>query len=111
MFGLTIDKLMILAVVAALLLGPSRIPTAAAWLGRLVRELRTLEQKAKARAREELGDEFDDIEWQKLDPRRYDPRRIIVEALRADGNDGESSSTPSQNEHTADPTASHGTTR
>ena len=83
MFGLTADKLIILAVIGGSLLGPSRLPAAAAWLGRLVRELRRIAEGAKTRAQHELGDDFDDFDWQKLDPRRYDPRRIIVEALQA----------------------------
>ncbi len=32
--------------------------------------------------REELGPDFDDMDWKKLDPRQYDPRRIIREALQ-----------------------------
>jgi len=36
---------------------------------------------AKEQLREEVGDEVADIDWRKLDPRQYDPRRIIKEAL------------------------------
>ena len=36
---------------------------------------------AKDRVREELGPDFDEEEWRKLDPRQYDPRRIIRDAL------------------------------
>lgn len=93
MLGLSADKILILAVIAGFLLGPSRLPTAAAWLGRLVRELRNLADGAKTRARAELGEDFDDIDWQKLDPRRYDPRRIIVEALQTLPEDAPSTTT------------------
>jgi len=31
--------------------------------------------------RDEMGDDFDDVDWRKLDPRQYDPRRIIRDAL------------------------------
>jgi len=31
--------------------------------------------------RDELGPDFDELEWKKLDPRQYDPRRILKEAL------------------------------
>ncbi|MET1019756.1 MAG: Sec-independent protein translocase TatB, partial [Microterricola sp.] len=34
--------------------------------------------------RDEMGPEFDDVDWKKLDPRQYDPRRIIREALTDD---------------------------
>jgi sec-independent protein translocase protein TatB len=36
---------------------------------------------AKERLREEMGPDFDDVDWKKLDPRQYDPRRIIRQAL------------------------------
>ena len=29
----------------------------------------------------ELGEGFEDMDWKKLDPRQYDPRRIVREAL------------------------------
>src|SRR4051794_14768158 len=38
-------------------------------------------QGASQQMREELGPEFDEIDWRKLDPRQYDPRRIVREAL------------------------------
>ena len=37
---------------------------------------------AQGRMRDELGPDFDDMDWKKLDPRQYDPRRIIREALQ-----------------------------
>ena len=81
MFGLTIDKLLILAVVAVFLLGPERLPHYAAQFARLIRSLRKMADGAKDRMREEMGPDFDDVDWKKLDPRQYDPRRIIREAL------------------------------
>ena len=85
MLGLSMDKIIILAVIAAFLIGPSRLPTAAAWLAKAVRRLSAFVDGAKDRAREELGEDFDAIEWQKLDPRRYDPRRIIADAFLEPG--------------------------
>jgi sec-independent protein translocase protein TatB len=46
--------------------------------------LRGLADSAKERMKEEMGPEFDDVDWQKLDPRQYDPRRIIRDALLTD---------------------------
>ncbi len=80
-FGLTFDKLIIILVIAVLLIGPDRLPHYAAQLGRLARGVRDMASGAKDRMREEMGPEFDEIEWSKLDPRQYDPRRIIREAL------------------------------
>jgi sec-independent protein translocase protein TatB len=81
MFGLTFEKLLIIGVIAVFLLGPERLPHYAAQLGRLVRSLRDMASGAKDRVKEEMGPDFDDVDWRKLDPRQYDPRRIIREAL------------------------------
>ena len=80
-FGLTFDKLLIIAVIAVFLIGPDRLPGYAAQLARLVKSLRDMADGAKERMREEMGPEFDEVDWKKLDPRQYDPRRIIREAL------------------------------
>lgn len=87
MFGLTFEKILIIGVIAVFLLGPEKLPHYAAQLGRLVRQLRDMANGAKDRMRDEMGPEFDDLDWKKLDPRQYDPRRIIREALLDDDND------------------------
>jgi sec-independent protein translocase protein TatB len=87
MFGLTMEKVLIIGVLAVFLLGPERLPHYAAQLGRLVRSLRDMANGAKDRMRDEMGPEFDDVDWKKLDPRQYDPRRIIREALSDDAPD------------------------
>jgi len=83
-FGLTFDKLIIIAVIAVFLIGPQRLPYYASQLARLVKTLRGMANGAKDRMREEMGPDFDDVDWKKLDPRQYDPRRIIREALLDD---------------------------
>jgi sec-independent protein translocase protein TatB len=72
---------LVLLAVAAVVLGPERLPQYTQQLTRLIRELRRMAQGAQEKVREELGPEFDDVDWQVLDPRRYDPRRIVREAL------------------------------
>ncbi|MDQ1574920.1 MAG: sec-independent protein translocase protein TatB [Microbacteriaceae bacterium] len=84
MFGLTFEKLLIIGVIAVFLLGPERLPHYAAQLGRLTRNLRDMANGAKDRMRDEMGPEFEEVDWKKLDPRQYDPRRIIREALLED---------------------------
>lgn len=39
---------------------------------------------AKDQLSNELGEGFEELDWKKLDPRQYDPRRIIREALTED---------------------------
>ncbi len=80
-FGLTFDKLLIIGIVALFLIGPERLPYYASQLARLVRSLRSMANGAKDRLRDEMGPDFDEIEWKKLDPRQYDPRKIIRDAL------------------------------
>ena len=70
-----------IGVIAVFLLGPERLPHYAAQLARLVKSLRDMATGAKARMKDELGEDFDEVQWQKLDSRQYDPRRIIREAL------------------------------
>lgn len=77
-------ELLVLAAVGVIVLGPERLPQYAAQLGRFVRQARGFARTARAQMREELGEDFDDIDWESLDPRRYDPRRIVREALLDD---------------------------
>jgi sec-independent protein translocase protein TatB len=70
-----------LIVLAVVILGPERLPEYAAKLGRLVRQARAMAEGAKGQLREQMGPEFDDIDWRQYDPRQYDPRRIVREAL------------------------------
>jgi sec-independent protein translocase protein TatB len=81
MFGLTAEKIIVILVIAAVLIGPERLPAVAAQLARLVGRVRLLAKDLEGRAREELGPEFDEVDWKQLDPRRYDPRRIVRSAL------------------------------
>jgi sec-independent protein translocase protein TatB len=80
-FGLDFEKLLVIGIIAVIILGPQRLPKYAAQLARIVRSLRSLANDARDRLRDEMGPEFDEVDWQKLDPRRYDPRRIIRDAL------------------------------
>jgi sec-independent protein translocase protein TatB len=79
--GINGSEFLVLIAVAAVVLGPERLPQYTQQLTRLIRELRRMAQGAQEKVREELGPEFDDVDWRKLDPRQYDPRRIVREAL------------------------------
>ncbi|MER1996068.1 MAG: Sec-independent protein translocase TatB [Arthrobacter sp.] len=87
MFGINGYELIILAILAVAILGPERLPEYASQLARLVRELRRMATGAREQLREEVGPEIDEVDWRKLDPRQYDPRRIIKEALLDDVED------------------------
>ncbi len=77
-------EMIVLLVLAVVLIGPERLPRYAAELAALVRRGKGMLQDAKARVDDELGPELKDVDWSKLDPRQYDPRRIVREALLDD---------------------------
>lgn len=77
-------EVVLLVLLALLVLGPSRLPHYAARLAQAVRQLRDLAEGAKSQMRTEMGPAFEDIDWRQLDPRQYDPRRIVREALMDD---------------------------
>ncbi len=84
MFGINGGEALVMLVVAVAVVGPDRLPQYAARLGVLVRQLRRYALQAKARVDEELGEQVGDVDWQSLDPRQYDPRRIVRDALLDD---------------------------
>ncbi len=75
------EKLLVIGIIGVLLLGPQRLPQYAQKLAEFVKAVRRFADTAKDRMRDEMGPEFDEVDWQKLDPRQYDPRRIIRDAL------------------------------
>ena len=81
MFDINGYEFIVLLLVAVVVLGPERLPEYAAKLGRLVRQLRVMADGAKAQLKDQMGPEFDDLNWRQYDPRQYDPRRIVREAL------------------------------
>lgn len=82
MFGINGGELLILLLVVAVVVGPERLPVYAEQLAGWVRRLRDLARDTKERVGSELGE--DDVDWAALDPRRYDPRRIVRDALLDD---------------------------
>jgi sec-independent protein translocase protein TatB len=80
-FGLSGEKLLILGLIAVFVLGPDRLPHYAQQLAKFAKSVRRMADGAKDQLSAEIGEELD---WKKLDPRQYDPRRIIREALAED---------------------------
>lgn len=82
-FGLTVEKLFVVALIAAVIIGPRRLPVYASRLGQLIARVTVLVADAARRAEQEAGVASIREDWTALDPRRYDPRRIIREAWAA----------------------------
>lgn len=81
MFGVNGWEVVLLALIAVFVLGPERLPEYAAKLARGIRKLRVMAEGAKVQLKDQLGPEYEDINWRQYDPRQYDPRRIVREAL------------------------------
>ena len=77
MFNLGAGEAAVIGLIAVVVLGPDRLPRAAADIGRVLRQLRGVAQDAKAELRAELGPDMDEL-------RNLDPRLMIREQLMAD---------------------------
>lgn len=75
---MSVEKLVVILVIAAIVIGPERLPALATWIAKTVGKARTMFDGAKSRIGEEMG--AADLDLSDLDPRRYDPRRIIHDA-------------------------------
>ncbi|MGN5236534.1 MULTISPECIES: preprotein translocase [unclassified Rhodococcus (in: high G+C Gram-positive bacteria)] len=75
MFGLTFEKLFLVAIIAGVVLGPQRLPVYAHRLARTVRALRDFVESTRGSAEREMG------LTTSLDLKQYDPRRIVRDAL------------------------------
>jgi sec-independent protein translocase protein TatB len=80
-------EILIIVVAGLFILGPERLPSAAAWLGRNVRKVREYATGAREQLRNEMGDDFDELrkpleDLQQL--RNFDPRRAVTRHLFED---------------------------
>ena len=74
-------EFILLIVLAFIILGPQRMPEYAAKFARLIVQLRRMARDAKGQLKEQMGPEYEDLDWRQYDPRQYDPRRIVKQAL------------------------------
>ena len=89
MFNIGWGEFLILIVAGLLILGPERLPSAAAWLGRTVRQVREYANGAREQLRSELGPEFDELRapledlrgLRGFNPRGFNPTSAITRHL------------------------------
>ncbi|MGQ0483372.1 MAG: Sec-independent protein translocase protein TatB [Pseudonocardia sp.] len=84
-------EILVLLVAGLFILGPERLPEAAAWLGRAINQVKGFATGARDQLRSELGPEFDELRKpfdelrQPLNElrglRNNDPRRMVTRAL------------------------------
>lgn len=77
-------EILVLVVAGLFILGPERLPGAAAWVGRSIRQVREYATGARDQLRGELGPEFDELrkpleELRGL--RDLNPRNVVQRAL------------------------------
>ena len=77
MFDLSLTKLLVLAVIALVVFGPHELPKIAQQAGRALRDLRRIAEGAKADLREGLGPEFQDFDFEDLNPRRFVQKHLL----------------------------------
>ena len=78
-------EILVILVAGLFILGPERLPSAAAWLGRSVRKVREYATGAREQLRSEMGPEFDELrkplenlrELRGLDPKRAVTRHLF----------------------------------
>ncbi len=83
------SEFLILMVAGLFILGPERLPSAAAWLARTIKQVREYATGARDQLKDELGPEFDELrkplaDLQQL--RGLNPRTVITKHL-FDGDD------------------------
>ena len=84
MFDISWGEFGILIVAGLFILGPERLPGAAAWLGRTVRQVREYASGARDQLKSELGPEFDELRKPLEDLRNlrsFDPKRVVTQHL------------------------------
>ena len=89
MFDLSLTKLLVLAVIALVVFGPHELPRIAQQAGRALRELRRIAEGAKADLREGLGPEFQDFDFEDLNPRRFVQKHLLDDMDKVPGQMGE----------------------
>lgn len=77
-------ELLIIIVAGLFILGPERLPSAAAWIGRTIRQVREYATGARDQLKQEMGPEFESLRKPLEDLRElrnFDPKRAITKHL------------------------------
>ncbi|WP_007025619.1 Sec-independent protein translocase protein TatB [Saccharomonospora iraqiensis] len=78
------SEIVVLIIAALFILGPERLPEAAAWLGRSLRKVRDFATGARQQLRDEMGPEYEEFRKPVEDLRNlrnFDPKRAVTQHL------------------------------
>lgn len=104
MFDLSIEKILVLAVLALVIFGPDQLPKMASQIGATLRELRRMADGATRDLREGLGPEFSDLDLRDLHPGNF-VRKHLFEGLDGDYDGATPGMAESEGEYLASRTA------
>jgi sec-independent protein translocase protein TatB len=76
-FDLSVTKILVLALIGLIVFGPNELPKIASQAGRVLRDLRRIAEGAKADLREGLGPEYQDFDFEDLNPRRFVQKHLL----------------------------------
>jgi|ERR1019366_746162 sec-independent protein translocase protein TatB len=71
MFGIGFEKLLTLAILAAVLIGPDKLPQFAVDAARFIQKIRNMSREALTELKSELGPEFAHLDIQDLHPKKF----------------------------------------
>jgi sec-independent protein translocase protein TatB len=77
-------EILVLIVAGLFILGPERLPDAAAWVAKNVRKVREFATGAQEQLRDEMGPEFEHLRKPLEDLRRlrnFDPKQVVTQHL------------------------------
>jgi sec-independent protein translocase protein TatB len=77
-------EILVLLLAGLFILGPERLPGAAAWIGKSIRKVREFATGARDQLRNEMGPEFDELRkpLENLrELRNFDPKRMVTQHL------------------------------
>ena len=87
MFDLSIEKILVLLVLAVVIFGPEQLPKLAQQAGRGLRDLRRLADSATKDLREGLGPEFENFDVTDLHPKNFVRKHLMDDEFNLDALD------------------------
>ena len=84
MFDLSIEKIIVLLVLAVVIFGPERLPKMIRQAGSALRDLRRLADNATADLKEGLGPEFADFDVTDLHPKNFVRKHLLDDEMGLD---------------------------